>query len=346
MGWFAYAIAWLAAALFWALAASWGSHRPPRETVLWGFLAMGPAALMGLGIWALSGRVEWNWRSRRFLLVHATFLVVFAAVYATSWIWPDVLGGRRATALTLLRTSPILVWNLLMGTWLYLLVTGFSYAIRAQRRARTVEASAAEARLLAKQAQLAALRARINPHFLYNALHSVGALVTRDPARADQALERLGDLLRYALDAEDQVPFRREWAFTHDYLAFEQLRLGDRLRLESQADPDAASALVPPLILQPLVENAVRHGLAQRVEGGRIALGARVEGSELVLTVTDDGPGGLLPEDRNGIGVGSVRERLHVLYGARASIDAGPAARGFGVTLRLPVRRETGEIER
>jgi two-component system, LytTR family, sensor kinase len=312
MGWLAYVIAWIVGALFWAMAASWGSHRPPRETLLYGFLAMGTAGLMGVGVWALSGRLEWNWRSRRFLGLHALALAGFAAVYATSWTWPDIVTGRGAAALASLGSSPILVWNLLMGTWLYLLVAGFSYAIRAQRRARTVEAAAAEARLMAQQAQLAALRARLNPHFLYNALHSVGALVGRDPRRADQALERLGDLLRYVLDAEEEVPFRREWAFIHDYLAFEQLRLGERLGVESELDPAAASVLAPPLVLQPLVENAVRHGLADRPEGGRITLRARIEGKQLVLTVDDDGAGAPAGEG-TGIGVSSVRERLRVI---------------------------------
>ena len=138
MGWVGYVIAWVVAALFWALAASWGSHRPPRETLLYGFLAMGTAGLMGIGVWALSGRLEWNWRSRRFLALHLLSMIGFAALYAVSWIWPDVVTGKGATSLATLRTSPILIWNLLMGTWLYLLVAGFSYAIRAQRRARSV----------------------------------------------------------------------------------------------------------------------------------------------------------------------------------------------------------------
>ncbi|HEY1417547.1 MAG TPA: histidine kinase [Myxococcaceae bacterium] len=343
MGWVGYVIAWVVAALFWALAASWGSHRPPRETLLYGFLAMGTAGLMGVGVWALSGRLEWNWRSRRFLGLHALALAGFAAVYATSWTWPDIVTGRGAAAVASFRSSPILVWNLLMGTWLYLVVAGFSYAIRAQRRARMVEAAAAEARVMAQQAQLAALRARLNPHFLYNALHSVGALVGRDPRRADDALERLGDLLRYVLDAEEEVPFRREWAFIQDYLAFEQLRLGERLGVESELDPAAASVLAPPLVLQPLVENAVRHGLADRPEGGRITLRARIEGKQLVLTVDDDGAGAPAGEG-TGIGVSSVRERLRVIYGDAASVEAGPRARGFGVTLRLPVRRAGEEL--
>ena len=335
MGWIAYGIAWLAAALYWALAASWGSNRPPRETLLYGFLAMGPAALMGLGVWAISRRVEWNWRSRRFLAVHAAGLLVFIGVYATSWIWPDVLDGRGAEAIQRLRTSPILIWNMLMGTWLYLMVAGFAYAIRAQRRARVVEATAAEAQLLAQQAQLAALRAQVNPHFLFNALHSVGALVASDPARADRALEQLGDLLRYALHAEDQVSFGREWAFIQDYLAFEELRLGSRLRVEAELDEAARGVLVPPLILQPLVENAVRHGIADRVEGGRIGLRARVSDDRLHLTVEDDGPGNGVAFG-NGVGIGSVRERLSVLYGRAASLETRQLPHGYRVSLDLP----------
>ena len=341
MGWLGYVIAWLLAALFWTLASASSSGRPPLQTLPYGLLMMGVAGTMGLGVWRLTGRVRTDGRLGRFLVVHGLALAIFATVYATGLAWPDILTGRAAGVLGRLR--PVLRWNLLMGSWLYLVVAGCSYAVRAQRRARAGELAAGEARLLAQQAQLAAIRARLNPHFLYNALHSVGALVGRDPRRADQALERLGDLLRYVLDAGDQVPFRREWAFIQDYLAFEQLRLGDRLRVEASVEPAAGSVLTPPLLLQPLVENAVRHGLADRPEGGRIALGARVEGGQLVLTVDDDGTGALVGEG-TGIGVSSVRERLRVLYGDAASVEAGPRARGFGVTLRLPARSVDEEL--
>jgi signal transduction histidine kinase len=341
MGWVGYVIAWIVAALFWTLASASSSGRTPVQTLPFGLLAMGVAAAMGVGVWRLTGRVRIEGRRFRFVLVHGLALVVYATIYASTLAWPDLLAGRGAMAIVRLR--PVIGWNLLMGSWLYLVVAGCSYAIRAQRRARAGELAAREARLLAEQAQLAALRARLNPHFLYNALHSVGALVGRDPRRADQALERLGDLLRYVLAAPDEVPFRREWAFIQDYLAFEQLRLGERLRVESDIDPAAGAVLAPPLILQPLVENAVRHGLADRPEGGRIALGARLEGAQLVLTVDDDGAGQPAGEG-TGIGVSSVRERLRVLYGDAASVEAGPRARGFGVTLRLPVRRADEEL--
>jgi sensor histidine kinase YesM len=229
-----------------------------------------------------------------------------------------------------------------MGTWLYLVVAGLSYAIRAQRRVRTQEAAAAEAHLLAQQAQLAALRAQVNPHFLFNALHSVGALVASDPSRADEALERLGDLLRYTLGTEEEVPFAHEWKFTEDYLAFERLRLGDRLKVDARAEPESLEVLVPPLILQPLVENAVRHGIAGRPRGGRVELRARVDGERLVLRVTDDGPGAD-GAGHDGVGLASVRRRLDLRYGSRATLTVDALAAGFAVSIGMPLDEDAGE---
>jgi hypothetical protein len=337
MGWIAYGVAWVAAALFWTLASAAGARRPALETLPYGLLTMGVAAVMGLAVWRLTGRVAWDWRAARFYVVHGAALGAYSAVYSTSWIWPDVLTGRSRLALAALGSSPVLGWNLLLGSLLYAIVVGLSYAVRAQRRARAQEAAAADARLLAQQAQLAALRAQINPHFLFNALHTVGALVTADPARADRALERLGDLLRFALEAGDEVLFSEEWKFTHDYLAFERLRLGDRLRVGADAQPATLAMLVPPLILQPLVENAVRHGIAPRPEGGHLDILARAEGGCLVLRVSDDG-GGAARDAHEGRGLGSVRRRLAALYGEAATVTVAPGANGFAVTLRLPLR--------
>ena len=336
MGWIAYVIAWLAAALFWSLAAASSAGRSPLEALPYGLLAMTAAASMGLVVWRLTDRVKWDWRSPSFYATHGIAMIVYSVVYATSWMWPDLARLRIAGAFMALRTSPVLIWNLLMGSWLYLLVAGLSYAVRAHRRIRAEEAAVAEARLLAQQAQLAALRAQINPHFLFNALHSVGALVATDPARADDALECLGDLLRYALGTEHEVLFSQEWKFTQDYLAFEQLRLGDRLRVDTEADAAGLAAVVPPLILQPLVENAVRHGIADRPDGGCVAVSARVEDARLVLRVRDDGSGGS-PGAGDGLGISSVRRRLAAAYGGRATFSIGGTPQGFAVTIALPL---------
>lgn len=276
MGWIACGIAWLAAALFWSLASASSSGMSPADTLPFGLLGMGTAALMGVAVWRATGRFAWDRRTARFYAWHGLALILYSIVYATSWIWPDIAAGRFRFVWTELRTSPVLLWNLLMGSWLYLIVVGISYAIRAQRRLVVEAAAASEARLLAQQAQLAALRAQVNPHFLFNALHSVGALVVSDPVRADRALEQLGDLLRYALGSDDEVLFAEEWRFTLDYLAFEQLRLGERLSVTTDATPATMSLLVPPLILQPIVENAIRHGIADRVDGGSIDVRAQI----------------------------------------------------------------------
>jgi sensor histidine kinase YesM len=337
MGWIAYGVAWLAAACFWSLASASTAGRSPLETLPWGLLAMGVAGLMGLVVWRLTGRVAWNWRDVSFYITHGIALVVYSLLYSTSWVWLDLAQGRVAEAIAAIRASPVMTWNLLMGSWLYLVVAGLSYAVRAHRRIRAEETSAAEARLLAQQAQLVALRAQVNPHFLFNALHSVGALVASDPVRADKALECLGDLLRYALGTEDEVLFAQEWRFTQDYLAFEQLRLADRLKVQVDVDASALPIPVPPLIFQPLVENAVRHGIADRPEGGRISLDARVEGSRLILRVSDDGDG-KAAASADGLGLGSVRRRLSALYGGRAALRIERHAPGFAVTIELPVK--------
>lgn len=337
MGWIAYVIAWLAAACFWSLASASTAGRSPLETLPWGLLAMGTAGLMGLVVWRLTHRIVWDWRAPSFYVAHGIGLVLYSVLYSTSWVWLDVAQGRVSESLAAIRTSPVMIWNLLMGSWLYLVVAGLSYAVRAHRRIRAEETAAADARLLAQQAQLVALRAQVNPHFLFNALHSVGALVASDPERADKALECLGDLLRYALGTEDEVLFAQEWRFTQDYLAFEQLRLADRLRVQADVDSAALAVPVPPLIFQPLVENAVRHGIADRPEGGRISLRASVGGAHLRLRVSDDGEW-KTSETTDGLGLGSVRRRLAALYGHRAALRIDRDASGFAVTIELPLK--------
>jgi signal transduction histidine kinase len=334
LGWTAYCAAWLTFALFWSLAASMSSGRSPADTLPYGLVAMTAAALMGVGVWRLTGHLPLDWRSPRLYLWHGPALITYVIVYAWSWVPLEVArGGGAWEAITY--ASPSLLWNAMMGSWLYLMVAGAAYAIRGQQAVRTQEAAAADARLLAQQAQLAALRSQVNPHFLFNALHSVGALIELDPHKADQAVERLGDLLRYALNADDEVPLREEWRFTKDYLSFEQLRLGERLAVVERIEDSAAAVFVPPLILQPVVENAIRHGIADRPDGGRIRLDARVEQDTLLVQVADDGDG-LGREKGFGVGIASIRRRLHALHGGGAGIETGSDASGFRVTITLP----------
>jgi LytS/YehU family sensor histidine kinase len=203
-----------------------------------------------------------------------------------------------------------------MGTWLYLAIAGVSYGRRAEAALSAGERARAAAEILARDSQLAALNAQLQPHFLFNALHTVSSLVHVDPDRADRALDELGHLLRYALrQSSEDVTLRQEWEFTRDYLAFEALRLGDRLRLETNVGEDALAAAVPPFILQPLVENAVRHGVANSASGGDVAVRIARDQGVVTLSVTNTIADGAGSAGMAGTGLQRLRDRLALKYG-------------------------------
>ena len=339
-GWLAYALAWATLALLWSLTARNSSGIPLATAVQFGVVIMSTAAVLGIGVWRLTAQLPWDRRSVTFYAVHALCAIAYAASYTVAAALPDLMRGSFGRAIAASWSSGIFGWNMLMGSWLYVIVAGLSYGIRAQQQLAAQAKAEAEARMLAERAQLAALRARLNPHFLFNALHTVSSLVAADPAAADDAIERLGNLLRYTLDeSTEEIPLEREWAFTRDYLSFEGLRLGDRLRVIDALDREALSTEVPLLVLQPLVENAVRHAIAPSPTGGTIRVAARLEHDALVLSVEDDGPGGdgAGVDNSRGLGLRALRRRLDVRYGERARLDirTAPGA-GFSVTVVLP----------
>lgn len=191
------------------------------------------------------------------------------------------------------------------------------------------------------RAQLQALRAQIHPHFLFNTMTAIATIGYRDPALADAALTRLAGLLRASLeDAAQEATLRDEIAFVAGYLDLYQLLLADRLQVRIDVDAAAWNAAVPSMLLQPLIENAIIHGVARRAEGGRIELVGRVEDARLVLALRNDTAAGVPGGDRgSGFGLANVRERLRVLYGdaQRLRIDA-PDPASFRVTVELPAR--------
>ena len=203
-------------------------------------------------------------------------------------------------------------------------------------KAREVEAARLETRFA--EAQNLALRMQLQPHFLFNTLNSISALVHSNPDGADEMISRLGDFLRTTLDApSDQlVPLRKELAFIQDYLAIEQIRFQDRLRVEAEIPSGLMDLRVPSFILQPLVENALKHGLADRPQGGTLRLRARRESDSLVIEIQDDGEG--YAPGREGVGLTNVRSRLGLLYKGKSQLDIlGAAGRGTLVVLMLPL---------
>lgn len=214
------------------------------------------------------------------------------------------------------------VWGTFAGFLYYWMIAAVYWAAEFQRlyRAERLQAVQLEASLAA--ARLDALRAQLQPHFLFNTLNAISVLAVDDPGRAKQMVLRLSDLLRASMDGAEghEVPLATELQLLNAYLEIQRARFGDRLRLRLEIEPDTRDALVPTLVLQPLVENAIRHGLEDAEAGGEIAVLARRNGDDLVIEVRDDGRGldaGAGTGPREGVGLANTKERLSRLYGDR-----------------------------
>jgi hypothetical protein len=177
--------------------------------------------------------------------------------------------------------------------------------------------------LALREAELRALEAQINPHFLFNCLNSIRALVAENPRLAQDMITRFASILRYNLhrDLNHTVPLSAELEVVNDYLALESVRLEDRLRIELAVEPEAGRAFIPPMLLQTLVENALKHGIAALPEGGELQIRARIEADQLVVEVINTGQIGKAKPGSTQVGLANTRERLRILYGSRASLE-------------------------
>jgi hypothetical protein len=225
-----------------------------------------------------------------------------------------------------------------LGAILYVLSAGLHYTALAAQSSRAAEKRAMEARSLARDAELQALRMQINPHFLFNSLHSIAALATQDGARAREMCVRLSDFLRSSLGlgARESIPLREELALARSYLVVEQVRFGARLKVTEEIDAGCEDCAIPALLLQPLVENAVKHGVAGMVEGGEIRLAVTRNEEQVLVTVENAFDPDAASPNRLGIGLTHVRRRLEVRYGGQARCDAGPRDGLYRVELRFP----------
>jgi two-component system LytT family sensor kinase len=274
---------------------------------------------------------------RRGLLVHLPAAILFPLLKliieyrARQLLYPDPR-----------RTFQILQFHSALIT--YLAILGVIYAFAYYRKYREHELKSSRLETQLAQAQLAALKMQLHPHFLFNTLHAISALMHKDVEAADRMITRLSDLLRLALEnaGVQEVPLRQELDFLERYLEIEQIRFRDRLKVQMEIEPETLDAQVPNLILQPLVENAIRHGIAPRAAPGLIEIRAARRNRQLELEVRDDGPG--LPASaphalKEGVGLANTRARLQQLYGAeyRFALD-NAAAGGLVASLALPFR--------
>ncbi len=232
------------------------------------------------------------------------------------------------------------------GIPLYLLSAIAHYLYLAFEASHEAQRRVLETEVTAREAELRALRAQLNPHFLFNSLNSINALVGSDPEGARRMCEGLGDFLRktLSLGARDAVTLGEELALVERYLGIEQVRFGERLRIERAVDRDVTDCLVPPLLLQPLVENAIKHGIQDCVDGGAIRIEARREGGQLRVVVENPVDPDAPSRRGEGVGLENVRRRLEV-FGARdAHLQSVLAGDKFRVTLTLPALAGTGGV--
>jgi LytS/YehU family sensor histidine kinase len=287
--------------------------------IITGLIRISVAVAIGFGLRRVPRHVPWPFRPLRwrYVFVHvaiATSCVLVWYVIASA-IGHSTLGEPMEANLDEL---------MLIGSYLYLVIMGLSYAGEAKTRA--VRAEAAATRM-----QLAALRAHLQPHFLFNALHTVVQLIPIDPARAMEAAELVADLLRATMEEDrDIISLGEEWHFVSRYLDLERIRFGERLRVRADVDPDLLDVPVPSFALQTLVENAVRHGAAPRIVPTDIIVTATGTPSEVTLSVRNNGNGA--PTNgtavSTGTGLNRLRERLVALHGNAARLTYGARSDG------------------
>jgi signal transduction histidine kinase len=365
--WLTYWLAWTAAGLFY-ITQDFMTRLSRNESIPWRNVVTGwmtamyicavftPAILWFGRRWAVDAGDR-----RQRIAIHLAASVVFSLV-STALEVPVLAGIGMLPPLKQPGSFASDFWYLLPydlhgGMIRYWAVIGLQALFRSNREARRREREALELRVessqLAEQltaSQLNALKMQIHPHFLFNTLSATMALVRQGKRQAaETTLSHLSDLLRHTLDDGDaqEVPLWRELDFLRLYLSIEQVRFEDRLRVRIDAGPEVSDALVPHMVLQPIVENAVRHGLGQSEEPVLIHVSVSRVNGHLSLTVEDDGPGCPDPVfNEKGIGLTNIRNRLKRLYGADALFLAeNRAPRGVQVTMMVPYRAERAEDE-
>lgn len=269
----------------------------------------------------------------------AVFAVVHVIDVTFYWFISDAIASNPRAWSPLLFT--LVSYNAL--TYLVVVVAITALDARDALRARETRANQLETQLAL--AQFHALRAQLHPHFLFNALNAISSLIHSDPARADRMLARVSELLRIAIDTavKPEIPLADEVEFAKRYLEIERMRYGDRLAVRVDIASETTHALVPNMLLQPLIENAVRHGVAPHAAPGRVEVRTARVGDDLSIVVSDTGDGFDVddtaePRDTPGVGISATRARLQTLYGSSQQLVFANVPGGFETRISLPFR--------
>jgi signal transduction histidine kinase len=332
-----------------------------------------PSLSKGAGLLSIRGELAWCWswglltplilafdqrlpfsgkQITRRILSHLLASLFFASVFRSLYLVVSTAVG--ISSWNALRISPLSdLWRFQEFIWnffYYWVVVGVVQAYRYYQRYLSTELRLERMERSFTEARLNALRMQLDPHFLFNALNTISSQVERDPKLTRRMIEHLGDLLRLSIESKDrqEVSLADELAFLAPYLAIQKIRFGEKLEIEMQIEPEVRGATVPSLLLQPLVENAIRHGISHRAAGGTVIVSARRMDDQLEIRVQDDGvglPPGWALESSAGLGLSVTRERVKSLHpNGESSFAIRPRKDGgVEVDIYLPLRMQEGD---
>lgn len=328
-----------------------------KNIVLWQVIIYGWAILFPLIVYfAVRVRFERDtwWKVLPLHLLAATvFILLHDTIFVTAHyiVDPELFVKDHSF---LLAVASLLVRNWTLDLAMYSFILSTVYVVDYYRRFQAERLRSSELKAALSHSELQTLKMQLHPHFLFNTLNTISALMHEDVHAADTMVARLGDFLRMTLEnpGEHEVPLRQEMEFIDAYLGIERVRFGERLTITREIDDDALEACVPNLFLQPIIENAIKHGIARVTGEGRLAIRAKKSGELLRIEVEDNGPG-LQPQNGRPratgthIGLANTRARLQHVYDSDFSFELGPAVpRGALVTIDIPfVRHESGLLQ-
>jgi signal transduction histidine kinase len=348
--WLLYLAAWLPVFLFYFLATQgeglFNGNIRIREGLFSAACCLFPAIPLLFLIWPLTGYLK---RTGRSIAVSAAIhigsaLFLTALCMCLAYFFIFYLGNPDVQKSDMEQWAMWQSWSYFM---MYAVIAGIFHAIRAIETNRLQLMAIAQAEVLLAKSELTALRNKLNPHFLFNTLHSIIALTRKESGAAENALLKFSDMLRYILDTEKSgdamVTLDEELKFVRDYLALEALRLGSRLQVEWDIDDAARYHLLPALTVQPLVENSIKHAFNPHSRPGKLTISAHVSSADntIAIAVSDDGPGcdALAMKESGGLGVKTVARRLQLEYGQRGNLEIRTAP-GAGCAIHLSIPLE------
>jgi len=316
------------------------------------------AGILGFGLAMIGELISLPaWYSCRIAPIQRTLIwrllathVVAAQILSLLWLGAGVLLARALSFVPALQgiearfaERTAIVYG--AGCVFYLLAVSFHYVSLAQEATHEVEARAMQTSIQARDAELKALKAQINPHFLFNSLNSISALTSIDPVRARDMCVLLGDFLRLTLGLGEKTSVRlsEELELLQKYMAIEKVRFGARLTMHEEIQEESKACLLPPLLLQPLVENAVKHGIAGLPEGGDVRLAVQRQNGRLAMLVENSWDPEAPPRRSGGLGLKNVQQRLEARYGKDANLRVNTEGERFQVTLSIPAESEEKE---